>query len=231
MQTSSTKALMEQARKAAEAPQSLYRVFWLFVLAGFLGDLIETVFWLITRGQITNRSSLIVGPFSVVWGLGAVLLTLLIQPLAGRGASTIFAAGTLFGGGFEYLCSWIQEKVFGVWFWYYGHLPFNLNARINLVFCFFWGFAAVVWIRSIYPLFCYFIETRLRPRARHLTVFMAVFMSLSILLSAAALGRMEQRHNGVPATSQVSVWLDKNFPDTWLSQHYPSMHFPEYYGH
>lgn len=30
-------------------------------------------------------------------------------------------------------------------------MPFNLGGRINLLYCFFWGIAAVVWFKILYP--------------------------------------------------------------------------------
>ena len=65
----------EKPRSAMEeTPLTLYRVFWVFLIAGVAGDFIEVAFWLLTRGELTSRSSLLYGPFSIVWGAGAVLL-------------------------------------------------------------------------------------------------------------------------------------------------------------
>ena len=140
----------KEAAKAADIQAeglSVYRVFWLFLMASFLGDMIEVAFWLVTRGELVSRSSLVYGPFSLVWGLGAVLLTLVFYRLQDQGNVQIFLLGTALGGVYEYICSWFQEWAFGVCFWDYSHLPFNLNGRINLVFCLFWGAVAVLWVR------------------------------------------------------------------------------------
>ena len=32
-----------------------------------------------------------------------------------------------------------------------SHMPFNINGRINLLFCFFWGVLAIVWLKLLYP--------------------------------------------------------------------------------
>ena len=67
----------KEAAKAADIQAeglSVYRVFWLFLMASFLGDMIEVAFWLVTRGELVSRSSLVYGPFSLVGGLGAVVL-------------------------------------------------------------------------------------------------------------------------------------------------------------
>ena len=66
--------------------------------------------------------------------------------------------GTVLGGAYEYACSIFTELVFGTVFWDYSKLPFNLGGRINLLFCFFWGIAAVVWLKIIYPKLSNLIE-------------------------------------------------------------------------
>ena len=61
-----------------------------------------------------------------------------------RSDSFIFIFGTVLGGAYEYICSVVLELVFGTVFWDYSKIPFNLGGRINLLYCFFWGIAAVV---------------------------------------------------------------------------------------
>ena len=67
----------------------------------------------------------------------------------------------------------------------YSGFKFNLGGRVNLLYCFFWGIAAVVWIRYGYPL----IAKLMAKLKKHilpwmtvvLTVFMAVNMGLSVV--------------------------------------------------
>lgn len=216
----------EKAQAAVQTRTlNLYRMFWLFLIASFLGDLIEVVFWLFTRGELISRSSLVYGPFSLVWGFGAVLLTLVFYKLDSLENVRIFLLGTALGGVYEYICSWFQEWAFGVCFWDYSHLPLNLNGRINLVFCLFWGVVAVFWVRLVYPALCRLIASIPRRAGRRLAVLMAVFLTFSTLLSASALYRMDQRRAGVPAGSAVDVFLDEAFPDARLQARYPNMGF------
>ncbi len=213
----------EAARAAAAKPLTLYRMFWLFLIAGIVGDLIEVVFWLVTRGELISRSSLVYGPFSVVWGLGAVLLTLAFHRMDDQGAGRILLTGTVLGGAYEYICSWVQEVLFGACFWDYRHLPFNLNGRVNLVFCLFWGVAALVWVRLVYPSLCLFIDRVPPKRGKQMVRLAALFLACSTALSAAALCRMDQRHKGVPASGPVTQFLDETYPDSWLKDRYPNM--------
>ena len=105
-----------------------------------------------------SRSSLVWGPFSVVWGMALALCTLLMYRYKDKTAGWLFVAGTLLGGAYEYLCSVLSELVFGAVFWDYSHIPFNLGGRVNLLYCFFWGFAAVAWFKIFFPPLSAWIE-------------------------------------------------------------------------
>ena len=214
---------LREGQQTATRQLTLFRLFWLFVLSSFLGDLIEVAFWALTRGELVSRSSLLWGPFSLVWGLGAVVLTLALHPLQGQNNLVLFTAGALLGGGYEYLCAWFQEWAFGACFWDYSHLPFNLHGRVNLVFCLFWGLAAVAWIRVILPLFSLWIHRIWKGHTRLLTGLLAAFLLVSTTLSAAALIRIGQRQDGIPAYNPVQTFLDERFPDQRLQERYPYM--------
>ena len=72
----------------------------------------------------------------------------------------IFIGGSIIGGAFEYFCSWLQETVLGTVSWDYTGYPFNLNGRINLLYCLFWGALALVWVKEVFPRLNGFIERR-----------------------------------------------------------------------
>ena len=60
-------------RKGEKNFLSVSDLLWLFVIGAFLGDMVETVFCRVTAGVWMSRSSLVWGPFSVVWGLALVI--------------------------------------------------------------------------------------------------------------------------------------------------------------
>lgn len=212
-----------EMKTAASKPLTLYRMLWLFLIAGFVGDLIEVVFWLITRRELISRSSLVCGTFSLVWGLGAVLLTLAFHRMDDQGSARIFMTGTVLGGAYEYACSCVQEALFGACFWDYRHLPLNLDGRVNLVFCLFWGLAALMWVHWVFPVLCVLIDRVPRQNGRRMVRVTALFLVCSTVLSAAALCRMNQRRKDMPVSGPVAQFLDKHYPDSWLKDRYPNM--------
>ena len=200
---------------------SFYKLFLLFVIGAFLGDVAETIFCRITAGVWMSRSSLVWGPFSIVWGLAIALVTLLLYRYKDKSASWLFVAGTLLGGAYEYLCSVFTEIVFGAVFWDYSKIPFNLGGRINLLYCFFWGFAAVAWFKVFYPPLSAGIEKLPRRLGTVLTWCLVVFMCVNMAVSSAALSRYTARIEGKPADSPVAVYLDEHFDNARMERIYP----------
>ena len=120
---------------------NFYKLFWIFVIGYFLGVVIETLWCLIRYRKLESRKGLVWGPFNLVYGFGALVMTLGLYPLRDNRDLFIFAAGALLGGVFEYICSVVQEKVTGTISWDYRNFPLNLHGRINLLYCFFWEFS------------------------------------------------------------------------------------------
>ena len=235
-----------------------YKLACLFFLGAFLGDIIETIFCRLTAGVWMSRSSVVWGPFSIVWGLALAAATLLLHKYRTRSASFFFVAGTLLGGlgavlltallykyrrksdgylffvgtvaggAYEYFCSVFTELVFGTVFWDYSKIPFNLGGRINLLYCFFWGIAAVIWLKVIYPVLSGWIEKLPIRAGKSLTWVLILFMLVNVILSALAMGRFVQRQgNPAPADNALGRFLDERFPDERMERIYPNIVFVE----
>lgn len=200
---------------------SPYKIVLLFIIGAFLGDVVETIFCRITAGYWMSRSSLVWGPFSIVWGLAIALVTLLLYRYKDKSASWLFVTGTLLGGAYEYLCSVFTEVVFGAVFWDYSAIPFNLGGRINLLYCFFWGFAAVAWFKVFYPPLSRMIERIPRIFGKVLTWCLCLFMVADMAVSSMALVRYNQRLEGIPPRNEVAVYLDEHYDDARMQAVYP----------
>ena len=207
---------------------SFYKLLWLFLIGAFLGDIVETLWCHYTTGIWMSRSSVIYGPFSIVWGIGCALLTLLLYQYRYKSDRFIFLFGTVVGGAYEYACSVFTELVFGTIFWDYSHLPFNLGGRINLLFCFFWGIVAVIWIKIIYPKLSDLIEKIPKKTGTILSWCFIVFMTINIIISGLAIQRYSERQNGqINAQNPVEEFLDQHYPNERMERIYPNAKFPQ----
>ncbi len=201
---------------------SIHKLVWLFIIGSFLGDITETIFCRITAGKWMSRSSVVWGPFSIVWGLAIVMATLLLHRYRERPDRNIFLAGTLLGGAYEYICSVFTEIVFGKVFWDYSHLKYNLGGRINLLFCFFWGIAAVAWIKGVYPAISGLIEKVPIKIGKIISYVAIIFMCANMVVSSLALIRSTQRSKDIPATQSWQKLLDEKYDDETLMKIYPN---------
>lgn len=199
-----------------------YKLFWLFLIGAFLGDIVETVFCRLTAGVWMSRSSLVWGPFSIVWGLAIAAATALLYKDREKPDRHLFIIGTVLGGAYEYICSVFTELVFGKVFWDYSKIPFNLGGRINLLYCFFWGIAAVIWIKNLYPLFSGWIEKIPVLWGYILTWTLAVFMAVNIAVSSMALIWYDRRAEGKPPKNAVESIIDERFDDARMEKIYPN---------
>lgn len=204
-----------------------YKLFWMFFLCALLGDWIETVYVWATAGILMSRSSLLYGTFSVVWGFGGVLFTIVLHPLQEKNDRYVFLGGFFLGGAYEYLCSVFTEIVFGTVFWDYSDMPFNIQGRTNLLFMFFWGALALVWVKLIYPPLSKGIEKLPPVTGTVLTWILVVFMVLNTGLTALAMGRYTARADGTADQSAVGAFLDNQYPDELIEWVWPNMRFVE----
>ncbi len=222
------KGAAEKGVKAEEKARfaqgcGFFKLASLFILGAFLGDIVETIFCFLTTGKLMSRSSLVFGQFSIVWGLACALLTWMLYRYRDRSDRFIFVFGTVLGGAYEYICSVFTEIAFGTVFWDYSEIPFNLGGRINLLYCFFWGIAAVVWMKGVYPLLSRWIE-KLPARAGNIgCTILVVLLAADMIVSALALARYSERQAGAPEQSAAGQMLDEYFPDEFIENRYENL--------
>ncbi len=206
------------------------KLVWVFLISALLGDIIETFWCGLVDGQWMNRSSVLYGPFSFVWGLGAVVLTVALQGLAEKNDRYIFAAGFVVGGAYEYLCSVFTELVFGTVFWDYSDMPLNIGGRTNVLFCFFWGVLAVVWIKIIYPPMSKGIESLPALWGKIATWIVVFFMACNGLLTGGAMLRYGARPAQPEPANTFEEFIDRQYPDQRMEERWPNMIVTEQAG-
>ncbi len=204
-----------------------YKLFMLFVIGAFLGDGVETIYCYLYGGEWMSRSSLVWGQFSLVWGGAMSMATMMLYKYKDRSDGFLFGLGVLLGGAYEYFCSVLTETLFGTIFWDYSSYPLNLGGRINLLYCFFWGVAAVVWLKVAYPFLAKWIERLPMKLGKILTWILVVFMSVDVVVTCAAMVRYQERQEGVPAENEIASYVDEVFPDEWMVQRYKNMKLVE----
>lgn len=196
------------------------KIVWIFLICCVLGFAVETLWCYIKLGYIESRKSLVYGPLSVAYGMGGVLLTLVLYKLRDSKDWKIFLTAFVCGTVTEYICSLGQEIVFGSVAWDYSNVPLNINGRVCLLYSLFWGVLGIVWIKYIYPAMSKLIEKIPFSIGKVLTVAFIIFFVFDSFLSAAAALRMDKRDAGVAPSNYFEVYLDSNFGDERMHEIY-----------
>ncbi len=190
-----------------------HKYFYIFVVCCVVGFIIETLWCFVKNGYWESRKSLVYGPFSVAYGMGGVLLTLVLNKFKTASYPKIFLVAFLTGTVTEYICSLGQEIVFGSVAWDYSHLPLNINGRVCLLYSLFWGVLGILWVKLIMPLFDKLTDKIPFEISKILVSVLAIFLAFDAVISASAAIRMNERENGLEPSNNFEVFLDVFFPD------------------
>ena len=124
--------------------------FWYFVIYSFLGFCLEVLFARVTQQSKRDRKCFLFLPLCPVYGLGALWILALPAPVRDH-PILLFLVSSLASTGAEYAMSLFYERLTGVHFWDYRHLPFHLHGRVCLLFSVFWGILGVGAIHVLHP--------------------------------------------------------------------------------
>lgn len=215
----------ENKTKNFAAGLNFYKIALICISGSFAGVVVELLWCLIRNGYIESRAGLVYGPFNLLYGVGAVALTLILYRYRNRSSAFSFIGGIVIGSVVEYLLSWGQETLFGSTSWDYSEIPFNINGRICLLYSVFWGFLGVLWIKSIYPRVAKIILKIPNKAGKIITVALTVFMVFNALMSLCSVWRWSQRVHNVPASSAFDEFFDKRFPDSRMERIFANMEF------
>lgn len=204
---------------------NFYKIALICISGSFAGVVVELLWCLVRNGYLESRAGLVYGPFNLLYGVGAVALTLILYRYRNRSSAFSFFGGIVIGSAVEYLLSWGQETLFGSTSWDYSELPFNINGRICLLYSVFWGILGVLWIKSIYPRVAKIILKIPDKAGKIITWALTVFMIFNAVMSLLSVWRWSERVHNVPATTIADEFFDKRFPDSRMERIFANMEF------
>lgn len=199
---------------------NFYHYVWIFIVGCYLGFGVETLWCLIKNGYIESRKSLVLGHLSIAYGMGAVLLTLLLVHFQKSSLWKIFLVAFVSGTVVEYICSLGQEICFGSVAWNYSHLPLNINGRVCLLYSVFWGVLGLVWVKLVIPSMSRAFDKIHIPFDKAIIWVFILFFVLDAVLSASAAIRMNERDNGEKPSNHFEQFLDVHFDDNKMHEIY-----------
>lgn len=121
----------------------------LLMIYSFLGWLCESLYVSFAQHKAVN-SGFMNGPICPIYGFGAMLVILLLQPF-NEYPFLIFILGVILTSTLEYFTSWLMEVLFHTRWWDYSQFRINLNGRICLFNSILFGLMALFVVYFLNP--------------------------------------------------------------------------------
>ena len=214
---------------------NFFNLFWVFVICCVLGLVIETVyhFAVVVPGEIQDRAGLLFGPFSPIYGFGAVLMTVALNRFYRANPAIIFVVSAVIGGLFEAATAWFMEMGFGAVAWdYSGSTIFGLfpdpiavifAGRTSTLFMCMWGALGFVWIKLCLPWMLRLINLIPWKIRYSFTTLCAVLMLVNGVMTLEALDCWFERLSGIPQTTPVEQFYAEHYDNDYMAHRFESM--------
>ena len=124
--------------------------FWFFLFYSFWGFCLEILFARVTHTAKQDRKCFYFLPLCPVYGLGALAI-LALPGFLSEHPFLLFLSGGAVATGAEYGMGLFYERVLGVRFWDYSHLPANLGGKVCLLFSAMWGLLSLGLVYLVHP--------------------------------------------------------------------------------
>lgn len=202
-----------------------FNLFWIFVIASVAGVVIESIYHVLVVdfGHYEDRAGLLWGPFSPIYGFGAVLMTLALNRFHNAPIPVVFLVSAVIGGAFEYFVSWFMEYAFGAVAWDYTGTFLNINGRTNFMFMCMWGVLGVVWVRLALPALLHTVNLIPWRWRYSITMLCAAFMLVDGVMTLVALDCWYSRLAGLAPDNALEQFCAQHFDNTWMDHRFESM--------
>ena len=204
---------------------NFFNLFWIFVVCCVLGLAIETAyhFAVVDPGHYQDRAGLLFGPFSPIYGFGAVLMTVALNRFHDKNVVLIFLVSAVIGGAFEYLTSWFMQFAFGIVAWDYSGTFLSIDGRTNGMFMAMWGVLGVVWIKLLLPWMLKIVNLIPWNWRYAVTTVCAALMIADGGLTLLALDCWYQREAGRAPDNAIEEFCADHFDNAYMTQRFQSM--------
>lgn len=204
-----------------------YQVVMIFFIGSVLGLVLEEVWMFITAGVTESRVGLVWGPFSPLYGVGALLLTFItfeLRKLHAKGWM-VFIVSMVVGGLLEQITGWSMETLMGAVSWDYiaGGVPGAITKWVAIPFLFFWGLLGYIWYKFIMPDLLWRLgEPTTRRKAIFITL-LSIYLIADIVMTLMCFERRAARDAGIPPHNAFEEWVDENFNNAFMSERFQNM--------
>lgn len=197
----------------------------LITLGSIVGYFLENIWIYILFGLKETHSSLVIGPFCLVYGIGFAIVYALTKKIESKNIFILFLSYASTGALIEYLCSVFQELFLGSRSWNYSNHIININGRTSLEMAIIWGILGLIFIYLIYPVLKQILRIIDYKIMEKLCILLTIFMIFDASLTVVAINRWYGRMHGIEPTTNFEKYLDERYTNEKMKQIFCNMHF------
>jgi uncharacterized membrane protein len=93
----------------------------------------------------------------------------------------------------------------------------NFGGRTSLFHAVCWGVIGLIFVKLIYPILFDAVKHLASKKGRILTIALASFLAVDIILTIIASIRQKQRQQGIEAQTVFGEMIDTCFPDSFIT--------------
>ena len=207
---------------------NFFNVFWVFVICCVLGLIIEVIYHMVVvePGVYQDRAGLLYGPFSPIYGVGAVLMTVALNRFHDKNPIIIFLVSAIIGGAFEFFVSWFMETAFGIKAWDYSGTFLSIDGRTNGMFMCMWGALGLLWVKFALPIMLKIVNKIPWNWRYGVTVACTALMMVDCVLTLASYDCWFQREAGTMDygnPSAIVAFCNDHYDNDFMEHRFQSM--------
>lgn len=158
----------------------VYHLIAAFIIYSVLGWFVESAYMSFCNHKLTNRG-FAKGPFCPIYGFGAVIGYLVLNPLSGHYV-TLYLTGAFLATTFEYLVGIMMQKLLGEVWWDYTEKPMNYKGIICLESTIAWGFYAIIITMFLHERVLHLIDAMDMAYGRILCIVILAIVTVDYLI-------------------------------------------------
>lgn len=162
-----------------------------YFIYSFLGWVLESVAKTVTQKTFVN-SGFLYGPFCPIYGIGSVIMILILNSYKGHYVTTFMISIIIFTI-WEYFVGWLLEKMFNTKYWDYSQNRFHIKGRVCLINSLIWGVLGVLFTEAIHPAISSAIYKLPVIAINISTLILIIYMIIDFIITATKMKNINLR--------------------------------------
>lgn len=198
----------------------LYTVLFYFIIYAHIGWLLEVAYAFRHQHKFVNRGFLN-GPYCSMYGFAAIILIFSLKPFSNN-LIILYITSFFITSIIEYVTGALLERIFHTTWWDYTDDKFNIKGRVCLGFSVLWGFAAVLLIKVINPLFDKLLKYVLTPTGVIILSIILIIIIIDTIFTLINVSNFNKaldklKENFIQITSKVKIPKNKDMIDNFVN--------------